>query len=112
MAVIDFAVPYEACTNDILVQGIVEEDQKVGNLILPGTTTRQQFKTGVIIKLGPTPVRDGQRVPTEYNVGDTILFRCNTDKENVFIGGRSFYLTDYGALCGKILPEPTVQKVS
>lgn len=108
--VIDFAVPYEACTNDVLVHMIHEEDQKAGAIILPGSMTRNQFKVGVIIKAGPAPWRDGQRMPVEYNVGDTVLFRCNTEKENVFIGGRSFFLTDYGSLCGKILKEPTVQK--
>lgn len=110
MSVIDFAVPYEACTNDVLIQGIQEEEQRAGNIVLPGNVVRQQYKTGVIIKCGPSPWRDGARVPIEYKVGDTVLFRCNSAAENVFIAGRSFYLTDYGALCGKILPEATVQK--
>ena len=58
----------------VLVRRLGEEDQTAGGIIIPDTA-QEKPSEGKIVAVGPgTRDKDGNLVPLELKVGDTILF--------------------------------------
>ncbi len=58
----------------VLVKRIEEEEQKVGNIIIPDTA-KEKPQQGEIVAVGPGSRNDkGEVVPLEVKVGDKVLF--------------------------------------
>ena len=58
----------------VLVRRLGEEDKTAGGIIIPDTA-QEKPSEGKIVAVGPgTRDKDGNLVPSELKVGDTILF--------------------------------------
>lgn len=57
----------------VLVKRIVEEEQKVGGIIIPATA-KEKPQQGEVIAVGPGGMsKDGKRIPLEVKEGDKVL---------------------------------------
>ena len=85
----------------VLVEVDVEESKTAGGILLPDTAQKKSQK-GTVIAIGSGKVLDnGERLPFEVAVGDSVLF-AKYSGVDIEEGGKKFLLLSERDILGKL----------
>jgi len=97
-------MPIKPLYDRVLVKRLEEEEEKVGNIIIPDTA-REKPQQGEVIAVGEGRLLDnGERVPLEVKPGDKVLFGKYAGTEVKYEGEEYLILREEDILA-KIVEE-------
>lgn len=84
----------------IIVLPLKEENSSVSGIIIPDTAGKEKPSKGKVVAVGPGRYEDGDLIPMQVKVGQTVLF-SKYGYDEVKVAGEEYY----------ILPESQVLAV-
>ena len=82
--------------DDRIVVRAVSEEKNVAGIVIPDTASKEKPQKGKVVAVGPGKLTDqGQRLPMDVKVGDTVLFtkygptEIEVDGEDILILNQS-----------------------
>ncbi len=58
----------------VAIMPLTQEEKTVSGIIIPDTANKEKPNEGKIIAVGPGKLVDGNRVPPELKINDTVLY--------------------------------------
>lgn len=77
------------------------EKKLPSGIIIPDTVDKEKPAKGEVIAVGPGKYDDGERVPMQVKVGDTVLF-SKYGYDEVKIDGETYYILSEANILGVI----------
>jgi chaperonin GroES len=58
----------------VAIMPLTQEEKTASGIIIPDTANQEKPNEGKVIAVGPGKLVDGNRVPLELEIGDTVLY--------------------------------------